>query len=220
MSWRAAGVVAVTLLCCSMVVHAAEVGAAQESTANLDTPVVRVGSEVIRRRDLEPPPESESVRRGYQMEAAFRLVVEKSRIAFCQQANCTPDPKDVASWNAVMQTMKSSQSPQVAAGYAHLFQDEPAHWQANKALYQRYGGRVTEMNLSGSEPIEARLRLVEDMEKRGTLEFYDPQVRADVMEYFKRYLQGSFEVDEAFRQREGKQDPWEHPWWQQPTQGK
>src|SRR3989338_5421506 len=69
-------------------------GAPQKSAANLDEPVARVGSEVIRRRDLEPPPGSENVRRGYQIEAAFHLVVEKTRITFCQQANCTPDPKD------------------------------------------------------------------------------------------------------------------------------
>ena len=192
-------------------------GPPQKQASELDAPVVRVGSEVIRRRDLEPPPESESVRLAYQMEVAFKLVVEKSRIVFCQQADCTPDPKDVASWNAFMQKAKSSMDPQVEAGYELFFKDEPALWQAKKALYERYGGRVTELNLGGWEPIEARLRLVEDMEKRGALEFYDPQVRADVMESFRRYLQGSFEVDEAFRQREGKRDPWKHPWWQ-PTQ--
>lgn len=193
MSWRAAGVAALglVLFCRSTTAHAeaanAQTGSGgipQESAANLDEPVVRVGSEIIRRRDIEPPPESENVRRGYQMEAAFKLVVEKSRIAFCQQADCTPDPKDIASWNVFMQNMRASQDPQTAAGYELFFRDQPAHWQANKALYERYGGRVTELNLGGSEPIEARLRLVEDMEERGVLEFYDPQVRADVMEYF------------------------------------
>jgi hypothetical protein len=218
-----------------------EVGpAVSEAPATpLDEPVFRVRSAVIRRRDFFPPEEVsrqveqrssavelENWRRSYPQDyiSISALLLNKLIAVFCEQAPCAPDPKDVADWQSFLDTLErgrqmglhGSNSPTREMN-EKFFGDEPARWQRHKALYERYGGRVVNLNLSGWEPVEAYLRLIHDMEDHGALEFFDQQVRADVLEHLGRFMESAFEVDESFRQREGKQHPWESPWWKFPS---
>ncbi len=105
-------------------------------------------------------------------------------------------------------------NPKANAAVEALFGGPLAHWQVNKALYEQYGGRVVaHRNLGYYEPVKAQLRLLQEMEGRKEVEFYDPQVRADILEYFNRMLTGAVEINESFVVREGMKQPWERPFW-------
>ena len=206
-------------------------------------PVIRVRSEKMDRQELFTPEnqkmldqdrtkqdysaqKGENFRKSCMMENAFHWVLQKTEKAFCETAVCEPDPKAVADWKTFTQTTPGmadliqtatrgqKMSPEQSAALDALLGGPPSHWQANKALYGHYGGRVSHGNLGYYEPTEARLRLLQEMEKRGEVEFYDPQIRADVLERFNRSLGGAEEIDTSFQQREGMKDPWERSVWE------
>jgi hypothetical protein len=61
-----------------------------------------------------------------------------------------------------------------------------ARWKVNKALYDKYGGRVI-FQQAGIEPIDAYRVYLNDIESKGGLKILKP-VYADVFDEFERYL--------------------------------
>lgn len=92
----------------------------------------------------------------------------------------------------------------------------PSHWQTNKALFEHYGGRVFKGNLGYYSPIEASLRLFQEMESKGDLEFFDPKLRSRVIKNFETWMLSTVEPDEfqdELQKLYGMRSPWEYPFW-------
>lgn len=208
---------------------------AKETQSNPDDTVIRVRSEIITRRDITLPEETArqyqksaqeiaNWQKSYQMEAAFSLVNKKMEGAFCEKADCKPSAREIADWKIFLQKsigLVGLTGKVDEAGMQRvepLFGGPPASWKTNKALFEHYAGRVSHGNLGYYDPIEARLRLLNEMERSGDLQFYDPEIRADVMEYFNRFMEGAIEPkDDTSIKGLGMSHPWEHPFWQQPA---
>ena len=82
-----------------------------------------------------------------------------------------------------------------------------ARWKMNKALYEKYGGRVI-FQQAGIEPIDAYRRYLQDTREQGGLKILKPAY-ADVFESFERYL----DMGHNYLSAEGK-TYFDRPYWE------
>ena len=198
-------------------------------------PLFRVGSEIIYRNDIHPPKGEEKwmkQHKSYQNELAVGWVHKKLRDSFCKHANCVPDEKYVAEWKIFMKDQLdgiSARSQQRGeTGLPETIDEEamarlelimggpPSYWQTNKALFEHYGGRIFKGNLGYYSPIEASLRLFQEMESKGELEFFDHKLRNRVIKNFETWMLSAVEPDEfedELQKLYGMRTPWEYPFW-------
>ncbi|MEW5757860.1 MAG: hypothetical protein AB1755_00065 [Candidatus Omnitrophota bacterium] len=208
---------------------------ALSSNGKPDDPVFRVGSETIYQKDINPSEvEIKQAKVRYTQEQfnnwywsyrtgkAFSLINDKMMELFCQNANCKLDEKYVTEWQTFLDnSVKNMGLPQDEKSRSTLemmFGGKPSNWQKNKALYERYGGKIYFGNLGYYEPVEARLNLFNEMESSGKIEFYNQDIRNSILEYFKRSMSGAIENDSALQKQTGMSNPWERPYWSSEVQ--
>ena len=87
-------------------------------------------------------------------------------------------------------------------------------WKLNRALYQRYGGKVI-WQQAGLEPLDAYQAWLKENEHNGAFAILDP----DLKERFWRYFTiGHVNVGPEFLKETGLKDPFEKPWWMMTTE--
>ncbi len=92
----------------------------------------------------------------------------------------------------------------------------PSHWQTDKALFEHYGGRIFKGNLGYYSPIEASLRLFQEMESKDELEFFDLKLRDRVIKDFETRMISAVEPErfqDELQKLYGMRTPWEYPFW-------
>lgn len=198
-------------------------------------PLFRVGSEIICRNDIHPPKGEEEwmkQHKSYRNEIEVGWVHKKLRDSFCKHANCVPDEKYVAEWKIFMKdqldgiSARSQQrgerglpetiDEEATARLESIMGGPPSQWQTNKALFEHYGGRIFKGNLGYYSPIEASLRLFQEMESKGELEFFDSKLYNRVIKDFETWMLSAVEPDEfqdELQKLSGMSSPWEYPFW-------
>jgi hypothetical protein len=84
-------------------------------------------------------------------------------------------------------------------------------WKSDRVLYQRYGGPVIFQQGNPLEPVGAYRHFLEDVERSGAFEVYEPEDRKAFYEYFKRKHQ--FVVPKELIS-------YDKPWWMQTDKSK
>ena len=86
------------------------------------------------------------------------------------------------------------------------------HWKINKALFEKYGGRVI-FQQAGPEPVDAYRDFLREQEKKGAFKILDKQYQAPFWRYFTNDAMHSF-----YSKEEGEKFI-NTPWWlmKQPT---
>ena len=110
--------------------------------------------------------------------------------------NSTPEvtdqPKDM---DEQMRTMKRQMAQQFVQS-----------WKINKAMYEKYGGRVI-FQQAGYEPIDAYRDFLKDQEKNGAFEIIDKKYEAKFWRYFTN------DAMHVFCEKEDEAKSINTPWW-------
>lgn len=89
------------------------------------------------------------------------------------------------------------------------------HWKINKALYNKYGGRVI-FQQAGWEPLDAYKKFIDQSDKKKDYEIIHPQLKA-AYEAYKKKLKDSYEDyfrgGHAFMDKSEADFYFEKPWW-------
>ena len=204
--------------------------------------IFQIGSELILRKELLPDDECFQQQKAkmspnsfrnflkmYQMKSAFHVVNNKLIKYLCENSDCTLDEKSVTEFYNFIEFMRNDFLSRQDEDFID-FNDEDAKkrwdefsirvmgggpdiWKANKILYEKYGGRVYQGNISAPTPLEARYKYFLELEKEGVLKFYDQEARKDIIEFFNWYMKSAKEIDEEYFKRHHMKHPWEFPFW-------
>lgn len=87
---------------------------------------------------------------------------------------------------ATLPTMRQNLAPAERAAFRKMAEGTVLTWKIDKALYQRFGGKVIFQQANPLEPVEAQRKFFEEQEKAGTLVFLDGNVRRQFYEYYLR----------------------------------
>jgi len=188
--------------------------------------VERSGAHFVREHGLAATPGEIAELAAYDREFDRRDREQRTRkLAELDQRIAAPDlPQDelarlttfrdtlrrLAAWDALRDAGDASLAPADDAVRAVWVE----HWKLLAALYRRYGG-VVGLSRAGPYPHGARAALVADYERRGLIEFLDPQLRSialrtlaeppevtlagspDFTPYWKRPIVGSYFPDDV-----------------------
>ncbi len=80
-------------------------------------------------------------------------------------------------------------------------------WKLNRALYEKYGGRVI-FQQAGLEPLDAYQKWLEDEERAGNFSIDDPHWREAFWEYYKPRYHHFAKLP----------DPFKAPFWSRPQE--
>jgi hypothetical protein len=111
--------------------------------------------------------------------------------------------QEVAEQTKGMEEMKRQAGLRIAQGFV-------TRWKINKALFEKYGGRVI-FQQAGVEPLDAYRDFLKEQEKKGAFQITDKQCEADFWRYFTN------ENMHTFYDREEGAKLMETPWWMKET---
>lgn len=130
----------------------------------------------------------------------FRTVLLKTQVPL--GANLSPEQREARERAHARAQVEGSPESKVLDQMATKFVER---WKFNKALYEKYGGRVIGQQM-GPEPLDAYRDWLADEQKAGRYEIHDPKWEAALAEY----------QDPKYHVFVDAPEPFASPFWKQP----
>jgi hypothetical protein len=179
----------------SSFLRAEEPAAEKPAPASEEKPIAEVLGKPIYLKDLHVDESDKSPLRDYFAIAGLIFGPLIDKYVKDQGLEATAEEiKEQENWSDLLNVEIAKRFPDIKApppmtaedkaGMQSFYKHIVERWKFNKAVYEKYGGRVI-FQQAGIEPLDAHLKWLEDQEKAGNFKIDDPYWRAAFGEYSK-----------------------------------